>query len=753
MKRLLAMLICLLMPFALAEGSRDLLGSATGEYRAFLESGYGNTKYAAIIPRKTTLYAYVSSNTERIAVGSSALTVTGTSDAAIIITPLISGGTQTKYTNANACGQITSRNQESLGPSTVYSGGYVPCTYTPTSGAGLYQVDIMAPSATNNTVNPTPVAVASAWATPAAGDCCVAAWDVSVISGTAEQKGRVFAKYMSLNTGGNTTPIINLKVNVQTRDGYLYNVVQKLDPYGYIFFANNKGVLSGGNPTYQSSAGATSLPFHLPTDPDDTTNYTAKLFFNAPSSALPASVTTSLSATPEWLLPSTTILPPTPNTLIFTGKNGTPGYAGSQSGNLLGGTFTFNNPGAAGFAYRLTIPLSANGTGSTDRVFLGTSVAGSNSVVWDGLDGSGNPVPATSYNYTATIKLYSGELHFPLLDVENSNGLIITRVNPPVPSYGGADGGASYVYWNDTPIVATTGAPTPKSNLNGTSTTPAHTWSSAFGNDNTIDTWVYYPSSTTTGNGLTVRSADIRVVKTSTATAAPLGYDVVYNLAFTNLTAPGTACPGQTTCTVLVTATDPLPAGFTAMSWTCASGCAATSGTGALNTVVTLVDGNTVNVKVTGTLSTTAGTSVSNTANVTSANDATDPATANNTSTLTLNTRAAIGALTLAKAQRLYTTGTSSPFVTTGIQVRPKDQVQYQLTFTNTGDKGVKVATVRDTLPAQLTPVGNATITCPNGTTGSITPAGQLISADVVPTCGIIKAGESGTVTILTTVK
>lgn len=752
MKRFLVLLLCLLTPFALAEGSRDLLGSGASEYRAFLESGYNNTSYAGIL-RKTTIYAYLSGNTEKIAVGSSALALSTANNSSIRITPLISGGTATSYTYANSCGQITTRAQEALGPSTAYTGGYVPCLYTPTNGAGLYQIDIMAPSATSTT-NPTPTQVTSAWPAPTTGDCCVAAWDASVLNGTSELKGRVFAKYMSLNTGGNGTPVINLKVNVQTRDGYLYNVVQKIDPYGYIFFANNKGVLIGTESAYASSNG-TSQAFHLPTDPDTTTDYTAKLFLNTPAADLPASVVTTTGS--EWLKPASATLPPTPSGLSFTGKNGTPGYAGSTaSGTLLGGTFTFSNPGGAGFAYRLTIPLSANGQGSVDRVLTGTSVSGTNTVTWDGLDGNGAAVPSTSTNYNAMVKLYGGELHFPLLDVENSSGLTITRASiGGVTSTTGTDSDASYVYWNDSPIAVVGTAPTPVKNLNGTtSTTPAHTWSGTYGNNVTIDTWVYYPSSSAAnGNGITVRSADIRVVKTSTATSAPLGYNVVYNLAFSSLTAPGTACPGQTTCTLLVTATDPIASGFTAMSWSCPSGCAATSGTGALNTVVTLVDNATVNVKVTGTLSATAGTSVTNTASVTNANDATDPAQTNNTSSLTLNTRAAVGSLTLTKTQRNFTTGPTSAFVTTSIQVKPTDQVQYQLSFTNAGDKNVTAATVKDTLPAQLTPVGNATITCPNGTTGSITPVGQSISANVATTCGPIKAGETGTILILTTVK
>jgi len=727
---LLALLLTLMTASpTLAEGSRDLLGSGPADYRASMETGYGGGT-TSNIPRKTTLYAYAKLG-EQIALGNSGMGVGAT---AINVYTYTGATTVAAFTSAT-CGLIQNRAQEAIGPVTAYPNGYTPCLYV-VPASGIYRIEMLAPANTN--ANPPTRLVSAGWGAVGAGEATLAAWDVSVLSAAkAEQKGRVFARYMSLNVGGNTLNI-NLRVYAQTRDGYLYKVQQFLDPYGYIFFANNKGIkLANGNPSYASALNA-NTSFNSPVAADSATDFTAKLFLNPPDPTLPA------SSDGDWLLPTGATLPPTPTGLTFTGVDGTAGYAGSSGGYVTGGTFTFTNPGSTPFAYRLTIPLSNNTSGTnTDRVLLGTAASGSTSVTWDGLDGSGNPVASGSTGYVASVKLFGGEIHFPLLDVENSSGLTITRQNLA----GSGDGDPSLVYWDDRPLPQVRGPSNPTNTPKGVSSaTPTHVYGdgsgAGFGDTQTIDTYAYYPSSpASNGSGLTVRSADIVILKQAVSSGAPKGRATNYTLTVRN----ASVTPGP----VVVTVSDPLPSWGTAISYTCASGCTPASGSSAtgVSTSVTLTGTASVVIKVavTGSAATATGTTVVNTGTVSRANDATDPDATNNTSSVSLLTRDAVTLMTVLKEQRNVTTGTA--FAAGGITVRPGDQVQYRLTFTAGGDRTFTAATLRDPLPAQLTPVGNATLTCPNGVTAS-TAAGQNISINLTATCGTLNVGDTGTVLI-----
>jgi len=723
---------------ALAGGSRELNGTGANDYRAYLETGYNGGQTSGI-PRKTLLYVYAVAG-ERIALGSSGQ---GLGTASIRVNSQT--GTNLTTYSGTACGVISTRAQEVNGPAVLTTGGYPQCTYVPAT-TGIYQIEFIAPN-NASAGNPTPILTTSQW-TAAAGDSTIAAWDITVYSGTTTKAGRVYANYMALNTGTNGRTI-NLNVYVLTRDGYQYAVKQQLDPYGYIFFANNKGVTNAqSNPSYASAPG-TSTAFHAPNTPDTTTDSTAKIFLFPPSADLPT------SSGGEWLKPATPTLPPTPNNLTFTGRDGTVGYAGSSGGYLTGGTFSFTNPGSTPFAYRLTIPLASNGS-NVDRVLLGTASAGTNTVSWDGLDGAGNPVAAGSTNYQAAIKLYGGEIHFPLLDVENSSGLTIQRQVPAGTAGTGLDGDPYAIYWDDRSLNMIGTPSNPVQALNGVSSvTPAHIWGdgsgTGFGNNNTVDTWAFYPSgASANSSGLTVRSADIQIIKTAVSIGAPRGHATRYTLDIKNLS----ATPGP----IQTTVTDALPAWASAMTWTCQAGCAATSGSGSLSTLVTLTGSAPVRINVSLTTSTarTVGETVTNTGAATHANDAVDPITANNTSSVNLSVREPITSVSILKEQRNVTRG--GAFTAANMNVSPGETVQYRLTYTATGDTFFpSTFSVRDGLPTQLAPAtapaNAATLTCPNGTTATVTPTGQNYVVNLVPICGAIQAGDTGTLVITATVR
>lgn len=121
------------------------------------------------------------------------------------------------------------------------------------------------------------------------------------------------------------------------------------------------------------------------------------------------------------------------------------------------------------------------------RVLNQTVVSGINILTWDGLDGTipvGVPVP-NGVDVTFTVKYINGLTNLPFYDIEgNSHGFVVALVNPP--------GSPPLSYWDDTGIGG--GA-----NLTGCSSPPGcHTWTYAWGDNKTINTWWYNVSATTT---------------------------------------------------------------------------------------------------------------------------------------------------------------------------------------------------------------------------------------------------------------
>lgn len=135
----------------------------------------------------------------------------------------------------------------------------------------------------------------------------------------------------------------------------------------------------------------------------------------------------------------------------FAGENGTNVVSPGE-----GGAFTFDSSVDA-----YSIIISRDGvdfdpTNPQNRVLRGSGISGITNVEWDGLDNSGSPF--TEGRYTAQIKTQGGEMHFPFLDVENSEqgGPTITLINPPDadPRNPGPDcppwnGGCSGAFYDD----------------------------------------------------------------------------------------------------------------------------------------------------------------------------------------------------------------------------------------------------------------------------------------------------------------
>ncbi len=686
----LALLVCTLgygVQPAHAEGSRELTNS--GGDRPHLEFS-GNLN--AGIPRTTIIKVFANVG-ETINLGSSANGI-----GAGAINYRRPNGTAASCPTTT--GNITSRTQEVAGP-LPNVGGYTPCTVTVGAGqGGIWEVDFTAPATLSN---PTPIAANANWPAQTIANGFVTAWDVTVRSSTGTTlPGRAFAKYFSLNMGDNSRSLSS-KVTILTRDGYQYSLdANGLDPFGFIFYADDNGFTdTAGKSLYRSiqltGANPGTLPSGVrqptPGSADSISDITHKIFFNSPDPSLPSSSTTPSGTTWLYSLPTP---PPTASNLQFTGIDGTP----SQAGTNLGGNFTFN-PSSIG-PYRLIIDINQDnilGNGN-DRVLLGEAIIGTNSVFWDGKDGSGAIVPSGNSTYRTTITFYAGEVHFPLIDAEsNPTGIIIERLNNPVPASSPTPNPFT-VYFDDRAVnpslsgTPLTNALSPLNGLGGvTDSTGAHDYTTNFGNIRGIDTWAYYPSTAVElAGGVTVAEADFSITKTHSPAQISPGAPLTYTIRVTN---NSTTIYGSS-----AVVTDTLNSSVTGATWTCAittqgtgagsSSCANPSGTGNISSAVSLRPGGVATFTINATLDAnfTAST-LSNTATVSRSFDAADPNLANNTAT---DTTTVIPSADLSLTK---TTSNSTPNV--------NDSITYTVTLTNGGLGNATNVQVRDQLPAGIT--------------------------------------------------
>ncbi len=624
---LLAIFLTIFAPVAArAEGSKDLTSNNLG-FRPFLEDG---STIADGIPRNNTIQVYAVAG-ETIELGSSAIGIGGGN-----IVATAPNGTRddcgTIGSNAANYGRILNRTQE-------LDGSFTPCEVT-VDQTGIWEIQFLAPASSYDTTtevitrvengNPTPVAVTNDFA-PAATDTFIAAWDVTVRSGTVAQDGRVFANYLALNAGFSGNPPINSIAYVQTRDGYLYEVdLNGMYPAGFMFFANKDGFTSGGEPLYRSvnpNEIASSLVNPSDSARDDVTH---KIFFNPPNASLPPG-STSFSRGPTWLLNSPAS-PPTPTNLQFIGKEGSVNQTGT---NPLQGTFSFGvleAPGAD-IPYSLAIDVDDNGRydDPIDRVFFGRTVSGTNQVIWDGKDGEGNNVPPSETGYNATVKLFSGEVHFPFIDVErNVNGIKIIRQTalPFTPPPGDNSYRNDWVYYDNSGFSAgETGEPIPLRALGGVpSTNGSHAFGSIsplsnWGDARGIDTWVLLPSTPLSlVDRIKVLEADLNITKQLINSSDIANGQIRYIINVTNNGPSNVRGVGVT---------DIFPPEIASATWTCAitgtGACAMPSGNGDINTTVDLDAEDVATFTVTGTIDPNAPRPITNSATVTRPNDVADP--------------------------------------------------------------------------------------------------------------------------------
>ena len=484
-----------------AEGSRDLYPSSYPAGGSRATAFYSTDLYGNLLRSHTIFYVYAKQN-EYILLGSSAIGV-GSGDALIYAPGAVTGPVGGETFGAAAFrataaqpgrGVINSRALELAGPQAISgggnSGGYVPCYYQVPS-TGIYGVVFYGPDGPSVARNGSPdgtVNFSSSNSTEAGTGqhTNVTAWDVTVRSSdtasTTDEKGRVFANYLTLFTGGNARPLYS-SLYAATLDGYQYQIsLLGMDPNAFAIYGNQVGFFDsdGTTPLYHDILGHDAnvsspegnVKLAVPTFP---------LFFNTPD--------------PEALTEDN--IPLSPITPVMTGLT----FHGTLSGNTstpgTGGTFTFSSNVSA--IYDLVISRDSvdfDPTNPNNRRLRGLKPSGGNTVSWDGKDNSGVAFPVGT-NYAVHGEIHGGEYHFPMLDVENNlaGGPSFTLLNATNP-YGNSTGyyddrgyraaGGFYVTYSASNSPASSNNPSLVNHVLGGLSPPSTTYSNPISGFNTV---------------------------------------------------------------------------------------------------------------------------------------------------------------------------------------------------------------------------------------------------------------------------
>jgi uncharacterized repeat protein (TIGR01451 family) len=222
--------------------------------------------------------------------------------------------------------------------------------------------------------------------------------------------------------------------------------------------------------------------------------------------------------------------------------------------------------------------------------------------------------------------------------------------------------------------------------------------------------------------------ADLSITKTDGLTAAVPGTPATYTIVARNNSA---------TLTVNgAVVTDTFPAGFTAVTWSCApsagSSCNGGGGTGNIARAVNLLPGGTATFTAAGTIVPGATGTLVNTATVAVPAGIGDPTPANNTATDT-DTLTPTGDLSVTK-----TDGQASEV--------PGTPVTYTIVVTNPGPSTLSAVSVADTFPAAITGVGWTCAASGGATCAAPAGAGNIATTVTLPPAGSATFTATGTV-------
>jgi hypothetical protein len=348
---------------------------------------------------------------------------------------VVMGPTLVKSTSAS--GWISSCAKAITGPSNLYAGGYTPLSYTTTMSGDYYIEFAVNNSATTYSKR-------------------LLYFDITVVSGGKEAKGRIWSEKWDLNTNSSTNPFMG-NLYIYTNDSVVTKVEGNsgMQPYGFTASSNSTGASNVGSITQMRKSDYT---LDIESNGGTPSNPQYAIFVNDPDSTI------------------------FPTGSVGTIKSITLSECGSSSNCIM------VDVTQAGYV-DLTLTFS-NGT----SVQLATTnvVAGENCISWNGLDGNGNTVSdAEAIQINVTYE--RGLTNLPYGDVENNlDGIMVALVRPTHDANGNALS-APLMFWDDSLLDDPANNIDGESNLSGC-TGGCHTWQN-MGADNSnlqiINTWWY----------------------------------------------------------------------------------------------------------------------------------------------------------------------------------------------------------------------------------------------------------------------
>ena len=351
-----------------AEGMRDLVATEDSNgvwsynkgYRPFFDY---QSKTTAGIKREQELFVYAKKG-ETIYFGSSVFnTASSLNDGHEVAVILPSGRQENFDITSGGAGNINTLQKELNGPNYGdRTDGYDPLSIYidgTTYQEGIYTFKFCSRNYTEKQYSSMLRRADDTVFNPANAPGQVASLDITVVTEEngiyTEHTGRTWADYLTLNTGVNQSPNLFSEVYVLTTDGYIYEVdLNGTDPYGFIFFATNRGLIDTSNntslymsvfaknnectqPAYNKFGEAIPVQFHKPNAPNTKYDKTYKIFFNNPSADLP-----------QYIKPKA-YEPGSITNIYFTGINSQTGYGRVGEG----GYFHFHVENATSYELKL----------------------------------------------------------------------------------------------------------------------------------------------------------------------------------------------------------------------------------------------------------------------------------------------------------------------------------------------------------------------------------------------------------------
>jgi gliding motility-associated-like protein len=424
------------------------------------------------------------------------------------------------YDGSNgAKGIIFNDTQEKAGPTgggTKNGAGYIPETIdVNTADEGIWSINFAFPGYELMTFKN--LETKDAWTRAKDQPLimrAILAWDITVsqnnagnIAGSKLLKGRLYTNELITVVNENDN-LVSPLLYVLTKDAYFYELCFKnVDPWGFPLSCNTVGIMDGRcHPTYKSTdkdqytrvRDTTGLEmgklYHYnPQSPDVGRIINNKIFLNPPADDLPETATVTeiyknITHT-TWLKGK---LPPTPFLKDFqflpskeamaTGK-----YCAGKSNILVpgkGAYICFNTNIAGDVVLQLDLDNNGKYDEGIDISIAKTLKGTKDTIYWDGKYANGQvPVFTNALSIRLRVKVYGGEIHLMMYDIENNPGSItFKRMN----GYGAPD---STVYYDHSLI----GGPVSGNGTTGKALPASQTYSygNAWGHWKLLDNWSY----------------------------------------------------------------------------------------------------------------------------------------------------------------------------------------------------------------------------------------------------------------------